>query len=126
MKQQKTLWAGAMALTLGLAGIAGAQPGANNPGGGFGGPGGFGMTQEQRDLMARQQREFGWKMALTAAGFTDQKLQNDVVAYAEAQEKGREPLRLQSRKLNEALRNPDAKDTEIAALLNDWRALVDD
>lgn len=157
MQKQQKQWAGLAALTLGLAGMAAAQPDVNNGGkannpanlqmggpGGRGGPGGFGggqggfgggqggfggwgnMTTEQRDLMARQQREFGWKMTLTAAGFTDQALQNDIAAFGEAQEKGRESLRTVTRKLTDAMRNGEAKDAALGVLLNDWRAAVED
>ncbi len=129
-------------LTLGLAiaatSVAYAQPAANNGAGAQNPPnqnagGGRGgrpeMTAEQRRQMQaqeQQRRDLEVRQTLTTAGFTDTALQDAVVAYSNEREKAGDALQAKARQLRDALRGTTATDAQIATLLNDFRALVDE
>lgn len=126
----------AVAAALGLAGAVQAQP---NPGDANKGdnppnwPQGNNqrgnwqnMTPEQRQQMMAQMQEQRTRRLLTGAGFTDAATQDPIVAFANEQEKARQPLRDRFMKLAQALRANAATDAELSASLNDLRQAVDD
>lgn len=128
-----------LGLALATVGAAHAQPNANNGAGaqnppnqnaGGGRRGGRGeMTAEQRAQMEaqmQQMRELGVRQMLTRAGFTDVALQNAVVAYSNERDKASQSLQDKARQLNEALRGTTATDAQLATLLNDFRAAVEE
>jgi hypothetical protein len=69
-------------------------------------------------------REQGTRNALQRAGVTDAATQDAIVAHAAAQEKARQSLREQSRKLFDSLRDAPSTDAEIATALRTLRANV--
>ncbi|MBV9865850.1 MAG: hypothetical protein JO316_10890 [Abitibacteriaceae bacterium] len=129
----------ALAASLSLAGAVQAQPnpadankGANPPNWPQGNNqnnqrGNFqNMTPEQRQQMIQQFQEQRTRRVLTAAGFTDAATQDPIVAFANAQEKARQPLLDRFQKLAQALRANAATDAELSASLNDLRQAVAD
>ncbi len=127
-----------LGLALATMGAAHAQPNANNGAGAQNPPnqnaggrrGGRGeMTAEQQAQMRaqmQQMRELGVRQMLTRGGFTDAALQDAVVAYSNERNKATEALQDKARQLNEALRGTTATDAQLATLLNDFRAAVEE
>lgn len=125
-----------LALALTAMGVAHAQPPANNGAGaqnppnqnpGGGGRPNFTPAQiQQMQEQMRQRRELELRSLLTAAGFTDTTVQDAIVAYSSAKEKASQALQVKARQLNQALRGTTVTDTQLAALLNDFRAAVEE
>ena len=130
----------AIALTLALSGTVQAQPDANqglgdNPpnrqgggGGRGGGRGGFNnMTPEQRAQFMeqmKQRRALGLRQMMTAANVTDGGTQTFVIDFVDAQSDADQSLQDKARAVQDALRNPNSTDEQIATVLADFRAAV--
>ena len=127
----------AIALTLALSGTVQAQPdaapgmGGNPPnqqgGGGRGGRGGGNMTPEQRAQMMQQMKErraLGLRQMMTQANITDGGTQTFVIDYVDAQTDAEQSLQDKARAVQDALRNPNSTDEQIATALADFRAAV--
>lgn len=132
-------------LALGASGVcmvpAQAQPDANNApkadnppnwnqGGGRRGGGGMRqqMTADQlRQIRAQQteMRALNIRQQLTFAGYTDDAVQTAVVNYYKAQSEAQTPLLEQWQKIAQAVQVKTTPDTQMATMLNDFRAAVD-
>ncbi len=135
MKNQKWI-AGPLALacSLGMAGLAGAQPPAT-PGAGTNPPnqtaGGNlratwqNMTPEQRQAAIVQFTERRLRNDLTQAGFADAATQDPIVAFSKTMEALRRPLREKATKLREAVANKTA-DAVVTPLISDLRKATED
>jgi Spy/CpxP family protein refolding chaperone len=102
---------------------------ANPPNQERAGRGGRALTPEQRQQIqaqAQQRRELSVRAALTTAGFTEAALQDAVVAYSTEKEKATQALQGKARTLTQAMRTTTTTDAQIAALLNDFRAAVEE
>jgi hypothetical protein len=125
-----------LSLALTATGVAHAQPNAENGAGAQNPPnqeragrGGRALTPEQRQQIqaqAQQRRELSVRAALTTAGFTEAALQDAVVAYSTEKEKATQALQGKARTLTQAMRTTTTTDAQIAALLNDFRAAVEE
>ena len=128
-----------------LPSLALAQPNADNApiapnppnqtpggrGGNRGGRGGFGanLTDAQRQQLETQNRQ--WRQSqqrqrLVLAGVTDAPTQNAIVTYLEEGETARQKLREKWNTLSTAVRDGATTDTQLAALLNDFRGALDE
>lgn len=128
--------AGVAVLGLCLAGGNSAQA-QNNPGNGpNGGPNNVqradyrNLTAEQRQHLMQQVRDFTRaatiRLMLENAGFKDQGIQDNVVAFATAQETAMQPLRDRQRQLMQTLFDQGVTVTQQATLLNDFRGDIED
>jgi hypothetical protein len=134
MKQQKWLIGPVvLGMTVGLAGIAGAQPGVGGGPGGGGAAGGNrpdfrNMTPEQRQQFfqqQQQQRREDWiRQAMAASGFTDKTVQDAVTAFMAAQDKTSGPLQEQAHELSALLIDPNATNEQLKTTLADFRQAV--
>ena len=132
MKQSKQ-WLSKAIVTVVATGLIGhgvrAQPGPANGGDATGGGnangggngGGQNLTPEQRQQAMEQRRDESLHSNLTTAGFTDKTLQDAVVAYVDAYEKAKQPLRDQGAKVVAALRDKAATDAQLTTALADFR-----
>jgi len=123
-------------LTMGVGVVAAqAQPGGNAPlasnppnqqqGGGRGNRPNFAnMTPAQRQQMMQQQREQGVKMMLQRGNVDDVVAQGAIIAFINAQDAATQTLQDAARKVNQAVRNPDSTDDQIATALADLRKLA--
>ncbi|PQV63088.1 hypothetical protein B1R32_11665 [Abditibacterium utsteinense] len=84
------------------------------------------MTPAQRQQLTAQLIETRTKRALTAAGFTDAAVQNAVVDFIQEQASAREELQAKSAQIRTALQAQVVTDAQLAALLNNYRALSDE
>lgn len=73
-----------------------------------------------------QMMEQSLRMQLTQGGFTDKALQDAVVEFARARDKARQPLRDKWNKINEAMRGNAVTDKQLAILLDEFKAAVED
>jgi hypothetical protein len=83
------------------------------------------MTPEQRRQAAQQFVEQVIRGSMTGLGYTDKTQQDEVVVFANEQEKLLEPVREKHRKVAQALLNK-ANDDDVAALMADLRASIED
>ena len=82
-----------------------------------GGPGFRAMTPEQR----QEERASHLREMLTDAGFTNQTMQDAIVAFANEQQEAHRALQDKARQINDALRD-DANNAQLATLLSAYRA----
>lgn len=80
----------------------------------------------QREAQRNAQRAQMMRQMLVRAGLTDEAQQNFVVTFAKEQETAREALQEKWRAITQALRGQTVTETQLASLLNDFRALVDE
>ena len=127
----------ATAALLLLPALAWSQPDTNNgakvenppnraPGGRGNGRGGQNMTPEERQQLVSRFIEERTKQTLTAEGFTDAALQDAVVAYLKEQQAAAAELQTKMAAITQALGAKVVTDPQLAALLNDYRALSDE
>ncbi len=105
---------------------------ASHAQGNFGGRGGEDkpdyrqFTQEQRQMLADQVRDFTReqtiRLMMSNAGFTEKAVQDEVIAFAKEQNNATEKLGEQNRKMLDGLRDQNASAAQITALMNDYRA----
>jgi hypothetical protein len=82
------------------------------------------MTPEEREQAMQRMRSQGTRNALQRAGVTDAATQDAILSYTEAQDKARQPLRDQSRKIADMLQDATATDAQVATELRSFRAAV--
>jgi hypothetical protein len=129
----------AFGLSAVLAGTVAAQPNVNNgaaqnppnqnPGGNGGNRPDFrNMTPEQRQQFFQQQwaamQERNIRRTLERAGFTNQQLEDTVVAFDAYQEEGTAPLRAMAEKLVTAVSTVGTPDADVARLLKEFQDAV--
>lgn len=138
---KQPLWLASTALLLGLTGVAHSQPGVNGAQGGNqqggwgqGQQGGWGQrggnqqggNQQGGNQQNRaQMREQQLRQMLTAAGYSDKTLQDAVIAFSNAQDKAKQPLRQSLQELTQAAGSATATDEEVATILNEFRTSVE-
>lgn len=82
------------------------------------------QRQQQREVQ-RQASEWDWvRQTLAASGYKDAPMQNAVIAFMQAQERAREPLREQARTLAESLVNPAVPDAQLSTNLAAFRTAM--
>lgn len=134
MKNQKWI-AGPLALacSLGMVGLAGAQPPAtpgaavnppNRPAGGNLRANWQNMTPEQREKAMKQFTERRLRNNLTEAGFADAATQDPIIAFSKTMETLRRPLREKATKLRAAVAGKTA-DAEVTPLISDLRTATE-
>ncbi|BCM94368.1 hypothetical protein IAD21_06275 [Abditibacteriota bacterium] len=88
------------------------------------------MAPEQRQQLQQwlqtpeQQREAWIRQVAEASGFKDVKLQDDLIAFIEAQEKARTPLRAAAFALSKSLINPALTDEQLKTTMAGFRESV--
>ena len=88
------------------------------------------LTQEQREMLAEQVRDFAReqtiRLMMSNAGFTEKAVQDEVIAFAKVQNNATEKLSEQNRKMFDGLREQNAPAAQLSALMNDYRAAQED
>lgn len=116
-----------------IAGVAlGISATASQAQGGFGGRGGEDradyrqLTQEQRQKLADQVREFTReqmiRLMLSNAGFAEKTVQDEVIAFAKEQNTAMDKFGEQNRKMFEGMRGQDTSAAQLSGLMNEYRA----
>ena len=87
------------------------------------------VRPNRREMTPEQMREWAqnrFKRELTRAGITDQKTQNAVAIYAYDESQALNELQIKGRALQQALNTKTATETQIAGLLNDYNAALEE
>ncbi len=82
--------------------------------------------RQQMELAQIQANEARTRQILTVGGFTDAALQTAVLAFVKERETARGPLQVKIRQITQAVRAKVMTDTQLTALLNEFRALSDE
>jgi hypothetical protein len=76
--------------------------------------------------MARDQQRWSWiRQTFVSSGFVDTGVQDAVIAFMQAQDNARQPLRAMARALTTRLVNPAATDEQLKAQLATFREAVE-
>ncbi len=84
------------------------------------------MTPAQREAATKQMVNQTLRDSLTHIGIADEKTQNTILQFAEAQEKSKQNVRDKGRKVTQALLDNAQSEAQVNILLNDLQVAVAD